>query len=216
MIQILNILVACFSLIVLTGCEREPLEYQYLGQTQSTLPFNPMSFWTTADADVSYDEKTESVIITGPITDDTLIKFTSFSDKNIKNVIIASPGGLLLPSIKIAKFIAYKNIDTIIPNKGMCYSACTLIFQAGNNRFAFANSMLMYHSAKNETALTNNPIPSESATVLFWAYLVIFGIDDSFFDGMDLSTDYFISPERSMKYNIVTHLIPVDNSFKIK
>lgn len=143
-------LALCLALFGLASCysnEPEPEQPKHLDV--KPVSFDPRSYWTSKNSSVKYDQKTRSVLITGEINDETYAKFSKINPDDINVVIVASPGGVLGPAVEISKIIFNNRIDTMVPNHAMCYSACTVIFQSGKDRYAYSNAMLMYHSAKS-------------------------------------------------------------------
>lgn len=87
----------------------------------------------------------EIVLITGVIgreQEDNVRKNLS----EIKYLILNSPGGDMQFAYNIATMVKFSNIITVIPKNGICESACTIIFQAAQERHASKSSSLMYHA----------------------------------------------------------------------
>lgn len=203
-------LALCLALFGLASCHpNEPKTEQPKKLDVKPVSFDPRSYWTGKDSSVKYDEKTRSVMITGEINEGTYNQFIKIDPDDINVVIIASPGGVLGPAVEISKIIFNNKIDTMVPNHAMCYSACTIIFQSGKDRYAYSNAMLMYHSAKSVDD-NEKLVPSPSGTAVYWAFLITYGMNSQFFDDMNLETDYYITPENSMDFNVVNKLISVD------
>lgn len=181
------------------------------------IDIDPEKLWTTPDSQVQYLADMKTILISGAIVPEMLPKFKKLLNRDIKLVAIASPGGDLKTSINIANIVREKKYDTMVPYSSMCYSGCTLIFQAGQHRIAYSNSMLMYHSAKFVHPKTGKDTISEAGTALFWGNLIALGVSSDMFGLMgDLNTDYYISAKNSTRYHIVNELIMVDNADGIK
>lgn len=69
-------------------------------------------------------------------------------NQKIKYLILNSTGGDMQFAYNIATIISYLDVTTIIPPRGICESACTVIFQAGKKRYASESSTLMYHGIR--------------------------------------------------------------------
>jgi len=73
----------------------------------------------------------------------------------IKYLILNSPGGELSDAYALALMVKYNGIITVIPPGGKCYSACTIAFQAGKERYASKTSTLLYHGARLGSSYMN-------------------------------------------------------------
>jgi len=69
---------------------------------------------------------------------------------NLREVNIQSPGGQVSPAIAIADQLRLRNLNTY--TSGQCFSACTLIFLAGQNRALGPYAQLGFHAAFRPTA----------------------------------------------------------------
>lgn len=94
------------------------------------------------------------VLITGFIGPEQESSFRERA-KQTKYLILDSPGGEIDSAYAISLMVKYNNIITIIPKNGVCESACTLIFQAGKERYASRTSTLMYHGARIDVKTMN-------------------------------------------------------------
>jgi hypothetical protein len=61
-------------------------------------------------------------------------------------VVLNSPGGSALAGIEIGKTIRLKGFATIVPEKGLCASACALIWLGGMPRLISDNANLGFHA----------------------------------------------------------------------
>lgn len=109
--------------------------------------------------------------INGVINDDTVILVRE-KYKNIKYLVLNSPGGIADAAYNVSIFVKYYNIITVILKNGRCESACTLIFQAGKERHASATSTIMYHGSRMESKFmeayfTQCPIVTEKCLTIF-------------------------------------------------
>ena len=60
----------------------------------------------------------------------------ALSNLDIKTLVLANDGGLSEPAIEIAKIVHKRGIATYIPKAFECNSACSLIWYAGDHRYA--------------------------------------------------------------------------------
>ncbi len=103
---------------------------------------------TTASSNPDLKLNDESVFyLNGDIFNEEVELIREKKDK-IKYLILNSPGGDIQDAYAIALMVKYSNIITVIPKNGVCESACTIIFQAGKERYASQSSSLMYHGAR--------------------------------------------------------------------
>lgn len=220
MLKNITIALLCASIFVMYIRELR-LTHPLLGLSQIEITntglkattLNPMSYFSTSKSIVEKYNEQNAIIISGPITDETAVQFQKALTDDVELVIIASPGGELGSATKISKLIFSHKLATLVPKHSMCYSACTMIFQAGSYRLAYADSMFMYHSAKEVNEKTGEARPDNAATSFYWAYLLLFGINDDLLSQIgDMTADYYITAPNSVKYNIVNKIIPLDSA----
>lgn len=189
----------------------EPDQVEITNKGPIVAAIDPLTYRSTANSVVEKFDERHAIIISGPITNETAEKFEAALTDETETVIIASPGGDLIPAIKISRLVFIHQLATLVPQRGMCYSACTMIFQAGFHRLAYADSMFMYHSAKEVNEKTGESRPDQSATAFYWSYLLLFNINDQLlYQLKDMNTDYYIKAPNAVKYNVVQEIIPVD------
>lgn len=187
------------------------LQVEILNNTFKPIDISNQYFWVTDNSQVLLTKDNSAIQITGPIDDKTYKKFKTLLTDKITTVIISSPGGDVTASVEISKLIYNNKLDTEIPNKGECFSGCTMIFQAGQRRVAYSNTLFGYHYA-TATLKDGSEKTSAYGTGVYWSYLAYFGVNPVLIEQFtDKEVDYFIKPKESMKYNIVTMIIPVDN-----
>lgn len=212
------IVLLCFSLLTMYIRElrlTHPLyrttQVELTENSQAFINYNPLAFSTSPTMLVDTIPEKNAIVISGPITEKTLKRFKAVLTPDTELVIIASPGGDLIPAVEISKIIYNRHLATLVPKHGMCYSACTMIFQAGNIRMAYEDSMFMYHSAKAVNEKTGEEKPDQSGTSIYWAFLILYGMDDGLLLRTNsMTTDYFVPARLAVKYSIVTNLIPLD------
>lgn len=140
----------------------------------------------------------------GPVVTEYIF---SLDPTKIKRIELNSYGGKLLQAIKIAKFIRDNNIDTYVGKTSICYSACTIIFQAGIKRTANKISKFLYHYAYDrlgrdrERIVTNIKISNT-----YFKYLIKYGASPELIKQIKIGKDLVLSAESLMKYSIVTIL----------
>ena len=99
------------------------------------------------------------------------------ANPQITRVDIQSPGGRVSPAIAIADQIRARNLDT--QTQGRCFSACTLIFLAGQQRSIGDYAQLGFHAAFTPTA-SGQRIPSARVNQAIIQRFVANGVDPTF------------------------------------
>ncbi len=94
------------------------------------------------------EDKTQA-FIQGRITDD-FHKIIEALPKTVKTIRIESGGGSVNAAIRASEIIRDRKITTVTLLD--CFSACTLIFQAGVERKAGTQTAFMYHKPKNKVS----------------------------------------------------------------
>lgn len=154
----------------------------------------------------------DSLYVDGPIDSELIFELDHNRQKPLKYLFLNSFGGRVSEALKLAEFIRSNNIITILRKGAKCFSACTLLFQAGVERLADPKALLMFHSARylfeseeTKMRLQNcevDPKPkclrviaqkrselTESTNQLFAAYQ-LYGMSSAFFqDYHNLATD---------------------------
>lgn len=126
------------------------------------------------DGRCGYTQTCEVVVrATGRVEADEFERFTRFLDTakgqaNLsRTLVIQSPGGHMLPSIKVGMALRALNF-TVVPGvvqggeirRGVCGSACVFIFMGGARRPVPAGSVVAIHSPKLVTMARLDPEPT--------------------------------------------------------
>lgn len=209
--------ISCLTLAISNLRLRNPFtitaQMEILGDEVHNAIIDPSQYFSTAESLVELNDTGDIIIISGPIIPGMEKKVESLITPKIQGVIIASPGGDLETAVKISRSIYNSQLSTLVPKHAMCYSACTLIFQAGQRRVAYGDAMFMYHSAKEVNMKTKASRPDQAATAVYWAYLLVYQIDDRLLLKLNnMNVDYYIKAQNSKYYNISTDIIPVDSN----
>jgi len=147
------------------------------------------------------------VYITGHIGPVVTEYILSLDPTKIKRIELNSYGGKLLQALTIAKFVRIHNINTYVGKFNICYSACTVIFQAGIRRTAHKTANFLYHYAfdrigpKRERLVTNIRISNT-----YFKYLIECGASPELIQQIKVGRDLILSAEATMKYSVVTTL----------
>ncbi|MAM35517.1 MAG: hypothetical protein CMH28_10635 [Micavibrio sp.] len=88
------------------------------------------------------------IVISGEIRPNDEIRFNQIA-QNISNgvVVLASPGGSVIPALEIGKIISERGFKTMVPDNTLCASSCALIWIAGKEKFLDDSSVLGFHAA---------------------------------------------------------------------
>lgn len=96
------------------------------------------------------------VLIQDKITENDANAVTALNPDKIAQVELDSTGGDYYASKKIAAWVRQHKIDTYLDDASGCWSGCTLIFQAGVNRYSGADTKLGYHSVRTRFKKTDD------------------------------------------------------------
>ena len=135
------------------------------------------------------------------------VQRTLIEHPGIALVEVNSPGGQVSPAIAIADLIRKRGLDTLA--EGRCYSACTLIFLAGQERSLGPFARLGFHAAYRSLA-NGQKLPSLEINRAITQRFVNRGVDQDFaikawsYPSEDL---WFPSQERMIAANYATRQI---------
>ncbi len=87
-----------------------------------------------------------------------------------------SPGGNLREGVYLANSIHSTGLPTIVSSRGMCASACFLMFAAGSTRMASINARIGVHSASSDGEDNG---PAQAVTTLMARQAAEFGVPSS-------------------------------------
>ena len=124
---------------------------------------------------------------------------------DIQNIVLASPGGSVWEGLQMAGIIFDKKLRTYIPRGGICASACSYLFFAGNERLA--DGELGVHQAYSSDAKKQQAVGQTQYTTQFTVSEIIgflneFGTPAFVYERMFQDIDmYFFDPLELMKLN---------------
>lgn len=136
--------------------------------------------------------------------------FKSLDFTKIKKVNLSSTGGIFSNATIIAEIVRDNNLETIVDENNICFSACAIIFQAGTKRTAHVTARFMYHYAYNRSGLTNNIIIiNEPVSYIMFEQLLEYGISSILINRIKANKDIDIEigVKEAISYRIVTHII---------
>ena len=164
----------------------------------------------------AFEEPQETVTISGsstiylisPIGSDIKDYILSRDPTNVKQLYLFSLGGKIRDALAIAEYVRKNNIEIYVGRDGKCYSACTIIFQAGSKRFAHETAKFMYHYAFNrEGEESETLVINETWTKIMFDTLIRYGIHKDLIDRIKPDSYLYLTAEEAMRYNIVTTIV---------
>jgi hypothetical protein len=90
----------------------------------------------------------DSLFLDGVIDMELIFELDQFAEAPIRYLYLNSTGGKVDNAFRVAEFIRENQITTVLRPGAQCMSACTLLFQAGQQRIAHPSATLMYHSTR--------------------------------------------------------------------
>ena len=85
----------------------------------------------------------------GAVDKNLFFEIQNYTQTPIKTLYLNSGGGQIGEAFKVATFIRSQGIKTVLRPGAVCLSACTLLFQAGQERWATPESRLMFHGVRD-------------------------------------------------------------------
>ncbi len=170
----------------------------------------------------------DTLVFEGQIDENSAMQIKALFAFNIRKLIINSPGGVNIYANEIVDLVAKNDVETVVTK--LCFSACTIIFQAGRTRSATRDAVFMYHDPyiavpndcpKRPTDQskkvsiecqfyelllndTRNSIKDEMVTR--------FGFPKEFSEWLNThgGADHYFSAHKLAAYGVVTRLFPED------
>jgi hypothetical protein len=110
--------------------------------------------WLTSEGNAAQmtsqrsDRGTKFLLIAGPIVSGDAAKFKrTIAAETPSIVVFDSPGGALVEGLEIGEMISARKMDTLVPEKTMCASACALAWLGGGKRFLDPTARIGFHAA---------------------------------------------------------------------
>ena len=166
-------------------------------------------FASTVCADVKYFPKTEdkpaTIVIYGMITDADVDQFkaalAAIDAKDEAFVTLSSEGGYGVPALEIGDMVRRSGIKTWVSDNQTCASACSVIWIAGSQKWAGANSHIGFHGIFDkdtgvQMALPNALLGAHYAYLGYGPETIIWLISAR---GDDM---HWLTPETAQKYDI--------------
>lgn len=137
----------------------------------SILATAPINFATAAEIDSTrLGNGREVIFVIGEVKAGDEEKFRDLSLK-FPDAVIAfdSPGGAVRPALEIGRLISLRSYPTVVLDKGICASACALMWLAGVPRFLEPGGRLGFHASYRD--VDGRRIESGVANALVGHYL---------------------------------------------
>lgn len=122
-----------------------------------------------------------AVVISGPILEATEAAFPLAVAEAGGHplVFLDSPGGIIQSGLAIGRLIRARRLDTVVPNRAVCFSTCGLIWLAGSERWVGDGAQVGFHAASTGAPRGRTPARvSSSGNALVGAYLGQLGMND--------------------------------------
>jgi hypothetical protein len=122
------------------------------------------------------------LLVQGKFEPDDTVKLTSEVLSNqIHTIMLNSEGGNLVSSIEIGYFIREQKLNTLIPENGYCFSACTYAFMGGVERTIDGDAKFAMHRPFFNEEMPGNYNEGYNAgiitSVMVVVYLIEMGLD---------------------------------------
>lgn len=105
-----------------------------------------------------------------------LVLSSNNAGREVSNIRLNSPGGLLSEGASLAAAIRFAKIATVVPSGGLCASACFLAFAGGSERYVNYDAQVGVHGASDRGRETKD---SEAATIVMVRIAKELGVPDS-------------------------------------
>lgn len=121
-----------------------------------------------------------ALVLDGSINQNAAEQFKVALTQHPDTTVVAlnSPGGYVVPALEIAAEIYMRDIDTVILEGSICYSACSFIFMAGDARYAVGQLGVHQVSGINDSSITQQIVAK------IYDNLLTFGAEQEFLNAM--------------------------------
>ncbi|MBS7811327.1 hypothetical protein [Roseococcus pinisoli] len=121
------------------------------------------------------------IVISGPIMEETEAAFPlALAQAGARPLVfLDSPGGIIQSGVAIGRLIRARGLQTVVPNRSICFSACGLIWLAGEERWLGEGARVGFHAASTAPPRGRGAgRVSSSGNALVGAYLGQLGLND--------------------------------------
>ncbi|KJS40003.1 MAG: hypothetical protein VR70_07045 [Rhodospirillaceae bacterium BRH_c57] len=132
--------------------------------------------------------------LTGDITEDLPEKIAALPD-GVRVLVLTSTGGYTAPAFEAAKDIRARNLTTYVPE--FCFSACTMLFQAGSRRVIGVQGSLMFHASRPPNGEFD-----------YWVGRIYarYGLDEEFVGRFNGGGDHTLAPDQAITVGAATQI----------
>jgi len=125
-----------------------------------------------------------AMLVEGKFEQDELEIFEQhITENDINTIILNSEGGILISSIRMGFYIRENNLNTLVPEDAICFSACTYAFMGGVNRTIGKNAEFAMHRPffpeEMEGTYNKGYNSGVVTSVMVVTYLIEMGLDPS-------------------------------------
>lgn len=115
--------------------------------------------------------------------------------EGVRLLVLTSVGGYTEAAFDAAKDIRARGLTTYVPE--FCFSACTMLFQAGTSRIIGVEGSLMFH-----------PSRPPNAEFDYWVgrIYVRYGLDPKFVDRFNAGGDHLLVPDQAVAVGAATQM----------
>lgn len=132
--------------------------------------------------------------LTGDITKDLPEKIKGLPN-GVRVLVLTSVGGYTSPAFEAAKDIRARGLTTYEP--AFCFSACTMLFQAGSRRIIGPKGSLMFHASRPPNAEFD-----------YWVGRIYsrYGLDEEFVGEFSEGGDHTLAPDQALAVGAATQI----------
>lgn len=139
------------------------------------------------------------VVISGPILEETEAAFPlALAQAGGRPLVfLDSAGGIIQSGLAIGRLIRANRLETVVPDRAICFSTCGLIWLAGQERWLGEGARVGFHAASTAAPTGRRAARvSSSGNALVGAYLGQLGMND-----FQIGTLTEASPGRMLELN---------------
>lgn len=119
----------------------------------------------------------DTILVNGQINAGDDQEFIRLADRlDHALVFLNGPGGNMITSLNIGRYVRTRGWDTAVADKQLCMSACAVLWLAGTHRYMADTAMIGFHAAYQVEQ--DKAVESSIGNALVGAYLNSLGLSD--------------------------------------
>jgi hypothetical protein len=136
----------------------------------------------------------ETATLVGDIEEDLPDRIASLPE-DVRILVLTSVGGYTEAAFDAAKDIRVRGLTTYVPE--FCFSACTMLFQAGVRRIIGVKGSLMFH-----------PSRPPNAEFDYWVgrIYIRYGLDPKFVERFNAGGEHTLAPDQAIAVGAATQI----------